>query len=171
MHACMRVCVCVCVCELALVFDRLAWITSRAQETPAHVDGRGGQAVPLGGGVPAADHQVVGEAHAACRHAAVARMVCHRAADAAHHTPWWEGGREGGREGGWEGGASLASTHIIPRVPSSFALACYMPPRPQSHTYPIIDSLPLSPADWLIPLQPAFLTPVPLSVSEGPSPH
>ena len=70
-----------------------AWITSGTQETPAHVDGGGGQAVPLGGGVPTADHEVVGEAHASGRHTAVTNVVRHRTADAAHHTSWREGGR------------------------------------------------------------------------------
>lgn len=68
--------------------EREGGLTSGAQEAPAHVDGRGEEAVPLGAAVVAADHDVVGEDHAACRHAAVPRVIGQRAADAAHQATW-----------------------------------------------------------------------------------
>lgn len=74
-------------------------LTSSAQEAPAHVDGRGEEAVPLGAAVAAADHDVMGEDHAACRHAAVPRVIGHRAADAADESAW-TGTGGGGREKG-----------------------------------------------------------------------
>lgn len=72
-------------------------LTSSAQEAPAHVDGRGEEAVPLGAAVAAADHDVVGEDDAACCHAAVSRVIGHRAADAAYEAAWT---RTGGKKGG-----------------------------------------------------------------------
>lgn len=59
-------------------------LTSGTEEAPAHVDGRGEQAVPLGGAVAAADHHVMGDDDAAGCDAAVSRVVGDRAADAAH---------------------------------------------------------------------------------------
>lgn len=50
-------------------------LTSGTQEAPAHVNRGGEEAVPLGATVVAADHDVMGEGDAACRHAAVSRVI------------------------------------------------------------------------------------------------
>lgn len=63
-------------------------LTSGTQEAPAHVDGRGEEAVPLGAAVAAADHDVMGEHDAARCHAAVPRVIGHRTADTTHQTTW-----------------------------------------------------------------------------------
>lgn len=72
-------------------------LTSGTEEAPSHVDGGGEQAVPLGTAVVAADHDVMGEDHAARCHTAVSCVIGHWTADTAHQTPW-RGGREGEKE-------------------------------------------------------------------------
>lgn len=61
-------------------------LTSGTQEAPAHVDGGGEEAVPLGAAMAAADHDVMREDDAARRHAAVPCVVGHWTPDTAHQT-------------------------------------------------------------------------------------
>lgn len=61
-------------------------LTSGTKEAPAHVDGGGEEAVPLGAAMAAADHDVMCEGDAACSHAAVSCVVGHRTADTTHQT-------------------------------------------------------------------------------------
>lgn len=70
-------------------------LTSGTQEAPAHIDGRGEEAVPLGAAVAAADHDVMGEDDAARRHAAISRVIGHRTADTTHQTTWTRNRGEG----------------------------------------------------------------------------
>lgn len=70
-------------------------LTSGTQEAPAHVDGGGEEAVPLGAAVAAADHDVMSEGDAACRHAAVSCVIGQWAADTTHQTTWKGSKREG----------------------------------------------------------------------------
>lgn len=71
-------------------------LTSGTQEAPAHVDGGGEEAVPLGAAVAAADHDVMGEGDAARRHATVSCVICHRTADTTHQASWTGKQRRGG---------------------------------------------------------------------------
>lgn len=68
-----------CVCFLGL-------LTSGTQETPAHIDRGGEEAILLGAAMAAADHDVMGEDYTACCHTAVSCMIGQWTADTAHQT-------------------------------------------------------------------------------------
>lgn len=67
-------------------------LTSGTQKAPSYIDGRREEAVLLGAAVVAADHDVMSEDDAACRHADVAGVIRHRTADAVNQTTWKRGG-------------------------------------------------------------------------------